>query len=361
MCKNGKAWYSQYARTIDWNKKQIIRNEYETISYEGKKQTFHQKHLGAIGMDCSSFVGICYQNAGFDFLKGLSCAGGNLQSVAKKHGAKMWRYEDKGLEGALPGDIVMRVDSRYKLTKNNMDSVRTAHTMIYLGDGYTAEAGSYSTGIFKSKKKMNNKYFFMRIEELTNTDKKSNDNSESGSNDNSKEGKNCYNMKGSIDGRNYVYRFEKARCTAYGDSSSTGAGGKIEVSHTCGAHNMPYNTKLYIPSTVGKFGNKTGIWTVRDTGGFTTDIDLLIAKSDKEAEKLLGNPLTTSVYVLEWGNGKTAWSFTEAIEWCNKYYGVGAFHTSWKTYMKYGGCTINFWRFKDHDKTIKSKSWYDKL
>ena len=75
----------------------------------------------------------------------------------------------------------------------------------------------------------------------------------------------------------------------------------------------------------------------------------------------MGNPLTTTVYVLEWGNGKTLWSFTEAIEWCNKYYGVGAFHSSWKTYMKYGGCTINFWRYKTHDKTIKSKSWYNKL
>lgn len=366
MCKNGKAWYSQYARTIDWNKKQIIRNEYETISYEGKKQTFHQTHLGAIGMDCSSFVGICYQNAGFDFLKGLSCAGGNLQSVAKKHGAKMWRYEDKGLEGALPGDIVMRVDSRYKLTKNNMDSVRTAHTMIYLGDGYTAEAGSYSSGIFKSKKKMNNKYFFMRIEELTKTDKDNgNSNDDSKNNNNSTgdggSGKNCYNINGSINGHKYIYKFTKARCTAYGDSSSTGAGGKLTIGKSCGAHNLPYSTKLFIPSTVGKFGNKDGIWEVKDTGGYTTDFDLLIAKSDSQAEKLLGNPLVTDVYVLEWGNGKTAWSFTEAIEWCNKYYGVGAFHTSWKTYMKYGGCTINFWRFKDHDKTIKSKSWYDKL
>lgn len=362
----GKAWYSQYARTIDWNKKQIIRNEYETISYEGKKQTFHQTHLGAIGMDCSSFVGICYQNAGFDFLKGLSCAGGNLQSVAKKHGAKMWRYEDKGLEGALPGDIVMRVDSRYKLTKNNMDSVRTAHTMIYLGDGYTAEAGSYSSGIFKSKKKMNNKYFFMRIEELTKTDKDNgNYNDDSKNNNNSTgdggSGKNCYNINGSIDNHKFVYKFTKARCTAYGDSSSTGAGGKLTIGKSCGAHNLPYSTKLFIPSTVGKFGNKDGIWEVKDTGGYTTDFDLLIAKSDSQAEKLLGNPLVTDVYVLEWGNGKTAWSFTEAIEWCNKYYGVGAFHTSWKTYMKYGGCTINFWRFKDHDKTIKSKSWYDKL
>jgi uncharacterized protein YjdB len=362
MCKNGKAWYSQYNRTTDWNKKQIIKYSSETIYSQGKQYTYKQPGKGKIGFDCSSFVGVCYQNAGYDFMKGLSCAGGNLQSTAKKHNAKMWRYVDSKFEKCLPGDIVMMANDSVDLTKSNMATCATHHTAIMGSDGYIYEAVGYSTGIVKRKRKPNSQWFFMRIEELTKTDKKSNDDSnESGSNDNSKEGKNCYNMKGNIDGHDYVYRFEKARCTAYGDSSSTGAGGKIEVGHTCGAHNMPYNTKLYIPSTVGKFGNKTGIWTVRDTGGFTTDIDLLIAKSDKEAEKLLGNPLTTSVYVLEWGNGKTAWSFTEAIEWCNKYYGVGAFHTSWKTYMKYGGCTINFWRFKNHDKTIKSKSWYNKL
>ena len=362
MCKNGKAWYSQYNRTTDWNKKQIIKYSSETIYSQGKQYTYKQPGKGKIGFDCSSFVGVCYQNAGYDFMKGLSCAGGNLQSTAKKHNAKMWRYVDSKFEKCLPGDIVMMANDSVDLTKSNMATCATHHTAIMGSDGYIYEAVGYSTGIVKRKRTPNSQWFFMRIEELTKTDKKSNDDSsESGSNDNSKEGKNCYNMKGNIDGHDYVYRFEKARCTAYGDSSSTGAGGKIEVGHTCGAHNMPYNTKLYIPSTVGKFGNKTGIWTVRDTGGFTTDIDLLIAKSDKEAEKLLGNPLTTSVYVLEWGDGKTAWSFTEAIEWCNKYYGVGAFHTSWKTYMKYGGCTINLWRFKDHDKTIKSKSWYDKL
>lgn len=361
MCKNGKAWYSQYNRTTDWNKKQIIKYSSETIYSQGKQYTYKQPGKGKIGFDCSSFVGVCYQNAGFDFMKGLSCAGGNLQSTAKKHGAKMWRYVDSKFEKCLPGDIVMMANDSVDLTKNNMATCATHHTAIYMGNGYIAEAIGYSSGIQKRKRKPNSQWFFMRIEELTNTDKDNGNSNESGSNNNSKEGKNCFNMKGSIDGHKYVYRFEKARCTAYGDSSSTGAGGKLTVGKVCGAHNMPYNTKLYIPSTVGKFGNETGIWTVRDTGGYSTDFDLLIAKSDKEAEKLLGNPLTTSVYVLEWGDGKTAWSFTEAIEWCNKYYGVGAFHTSWKTYMKYGGCTINFWRFKDHDKTIKSKSWYDKL
>ena len=29
--------------------------------------------------------------------------------------------------------------------------------------------------------------------------------------------------------------------------------------------------------------------------------------------------------------------------------------------MKYNGCTINLWKFKDDDKYIKSQPWYDKL
>lgn len=366
MCKNGKTWYSQYNRTTDWNKKQIIKYSSETIYSQGKQYTYKQPGKGKIGFDCSSFVGVCYQNAGYDFMKGLSCAGGNLQSTAKKHNAKMWRYVDSKFEKCLPGDIVMMANDSVDLTKSNMATCSTHHTAIYMGNGYIAEAVGYSTGIVKRKRTPNSQWFFMRIEELTKTDKKSNDDSsESGSNDNSSSdngsGKNCINQSGTIDGHKYIYRFAKARCTAYGDSSSTGAGGKLTIGKSCGAHNLPYSTKLFIPSTVGKFGNKDGIWEVKDTGGYTTDFDLLIAKSDSQAEKLLGNPLVTDVYVLEWGDGKTAWSFTEAIEWCNKYYGVGAFHTSWKTYMKYGGCTINFWRFKDHDKTIKSKSWYNKL
>ena len=366
MCKNGKAWYSQYNRTTDWNKKQIIKYSSETIYSQGKQYTYKQPGKGKIGFDCSSFVGVCYQNAGYDFMCAKSCAGGNLQSTAKKHNAKMWRYVDSKFEKCLPGDIVMMANDSVDLTKSNMATCATHHTAIMGSDGYIYESIGYSSGIQKRKRTPNSQWFFMRIEELTKTDKKSNDDSsESGSNDNSSSdngsGKNCINQSGTIDGHKYIYRFAKARCTAYGDSSSTGAGGKLTIGKSCGAHNLPYSTKLFIPSTVGKFGNKDGIWEVKDTGGYTTDFDLLIAKSDSQAEKLLGNPLVTDVYVLEWGDGKTAWSFTEAIEWCNKYYGVGAFHTSWKTYMKYGGCTINFWRFKDHDKTIKSKSWYNKL
>ena len=371
LCIDGKAWYSQYNRTVDYNKKQVIKSSYETIRSQKKKKTYKQPGVGKWGFDCSSFVGCCYQAAGLDFMKGLSCAGGTIQDAAKEHNAKAWRYVDTKFENALPGDIVMFANDDVKLTKNNMFTCDTHHTAIYMGDGYIAEAIGYTSGIQKRKRKTNSQWFFFRLEELTKADKKisdiPSDNEEENkdvikntSSDNSS-GTNCHNVSGTIDGNKYIYKFTKARCTAYGDNSGVGAGGTLTVGKSCGAHNMPYGTKLYIPATVGRFGNKNGIWIVGDTGGYTTDFDLLIAKTEKQAEKLLGSPLTTDVYVLEFGSKKTAWSFTEAIEWCNNYYGIGTFHTSWNYYMKNGGCTINFYKFKDDDKTIKSKSWYNKL
>ena len=41
-------------------------------------------------------------------MKGLSCSGGTLQAMAKKHGATVWRYvDDTKLKKAKPGDIIM--------------------------------------------------------------------------------------------------------------------------------------------------------------------------------------------------------------------------------------------------------------
>lgn len=364
MCQDKKAWYSQYSRTVDWNNKQIIKYSSETITSQ-KVTKKHDQPAWAVGkaygFDCSSFVGVCYQAAGYDFMKGLSCTSGSLQSMAKKHNAKAWRYVDTQFEEAIPGDIVMFAyddtpTKKYTVTKDNMFTIATHHTAIYMGDEYIAEAIGYKYGIQKRKRKPNDKWYFFRIEELQKADLIG-DNSENST----QEGTNCFNESGTIDGNKYIYKFEKARCTAYGTTQSKGPGGKLEIGKSCGCHNMAYGTKLYIPALKGKFGNKDGIYICRDTGGYTTDFDLLIANNEKSAEKLLGNPINTDVYVLEWGTGPLSWSFTEAIEWCNDYYGVGAFHTSWTYYMKYGGCTINFWKFKDDDKDIKSESWYDKL
>ena len=363
MEDNGKAWYSQYNRTTNWNKKQVIKSSTETIYSQGVKKTYRQPGKGKYGFDCSSLVGVCYQAAGYTFMRGLSCAGGTLQSMAKKHNATAWRYvDDRNFKKAKPGDIVMWANDSTTLTRNNMFTVRTHHTAIYVGDGKVVEASGYTSGIPYRKGNWNSHAFFIRIGELTEADKKATTPIKDNSSSSTKDSTNCYNEKGTKDGNKYIYKFTKARCTCYGGNASKAASGtKMTYGKSCAAHNMPYGTKIYIPALKGKFGNSSGIYTVHDTGGYCFDFDLFLASSDSAAGKLMGSPMFTTVYVLSWGSGRTAASFTSMVETCNKYYGVGAFHSAWKEYMKYGGCTINFWKFNSTDKSMKSKSWYSKL
>ena len=87
-----------------------------------------------------------------------------------------------------------------------------------------------------------------------------------------------------------------------------------------------------------------------DTGGHGMDFDIYTKKD-------IGK-INADVYVVSWGKGPIAWSYTEAI---NYYLGRGIverFNSAWSLYNKMGGCVINFWKFKKDDKTIKSKNWY---
>ena len=79
--------------------------------------------------------------------------------------------------------------------------------------------------------------------------------------------KNCFKESGTKDGHKYIYKFKKARCTAYGGDGTTASGQKPVAGKTCAVKNMPYGTKLYIPALKGKFGNSTGIYTANDCGG----------------------------------------------------------------------------------------------
>ena len=79
--------------------------------------------------------------------------------------------------------------------------------------------------------------------------------------------KNCFKVSGTKDGHKYVYKFKKARCTAYGGDGTTASGQRPIPGKTCAVKNMPYGTKLYIPALKGKFGNSTGIYTANDCGG----------------------------------------------------------------------------------------------
>lgn len=353
MCVNHQANYSQRYRTISYKTPNTIKSRTEyvgsTLFYQPSWVVLNQ----TIGYDCSSFTGVCYEYAGIEYLKGLSCSAGSLQTVCRNHGAEFWRYTgQESVDKLKEGDIIMVAN--YNVTDNNMTTVSTHHVMISGGGNTVLHASGFTSGILKQKINFTNKHFFIRIKEVAEADNSNNITSPSDS-----EHPNVFYENGTIDGINYVAKLTHSRCTAYGTPSPVGAGGNLIVGKSCGAHNLPYNTKLYIPST--KKYNGDGIWYVKDTGGYTTDFDLLISKSASEAVKMMGSPLDTDVYILEYGDGKMSWSFTEAIEWCNGYYGVGYFHKSWTYYMKYGGCTINIWKFKDHDKTIKSQPWYDKL
>ena len=353
MCVNHQANYSQRYRTISYKSPNTIKSRTEYVGSTLYTQPSWVILNQTIGYDCSSFTGVCYEYAGIEYLKGLSCSAGSLQTVCKNHGAEFWRYTgQESVDKLKEGDIIMVAN--YNVTDSNMTTVSTHHVMISGGGNTVLHASGFTSGILKQKVNFTNKHFFIRIKEVAEAD-----NSNNITNPSDSEHPNVFYEEGTIDGMNYVAKLTHSRCTAYGTPSPVGAGGNLIVGKSCGAHNLPYNTKLYIPST--KKYNGDGIWYVKDTGGYTTDFDLLISKSASEAVKMMGSPLDTDVYILEYGDGKMSWSFTEAIEWCNGYYGVGYFHKSWTYYMKYGGCTINLWKFKDHDKYIKSKSWYNKL
>ena len=352
MCVNHLSNYSQRYRTISYKAPNTIKSRTEYVSGTLYTQPSWVVLNQTIGYDCSSFTGVCYEYAGIEYLKGLSCSAGSLQTVCRNHGAEFWRYTgQESVDKLKEGDIIMVAN--YNVTDNNMTTVSTHHVMISGGGNTVLHASGFTSGILKQKINFTNKHFFIRIKEVAEAD-----NSNNITNPSDSEHPNVFYENGT-DGVNYVAKLTHSRCTAYGTPSPVGAGGNLIVGKSCGAHNLPYNTKLYIPST--KKYNGDGIWYVKDTGGYTTDFDLLISKSASEAVKMMGSPLDTDVYILEYGDGKMSWSFTEAIEWCNGYYGVGYFHKSWTYYMKYGGCTINLWKFKDDDKYIKSQSWYNKL
>ena len=166
-------------------------------------------------------------------------------------------------------------------------------------------------GIVKRKRKFEkSRVFFFRIEELSKADKKAVTKKPSKNNkpnESKKEAPNCYNEHGVKDGNKYIYKFTNARCTAFGCNPKLAASGqKMTAGKSCAAHNMPYGTKIYIPKLKGKYGNKSGIYTVHDTGGYCFDFDLYLADTDKKASGMLPDPIFVDAYVISWGKGKIA-------------------------------------------------------
>lgn len=363
------AWYSQYWRTISLNNMVTIKGRSETVGGTTYSQPSWVQIGVTYGFDCSSLVGCCYEKAGMSYMKGLTCSMGTLQATAKQHGATFWRYADSGFTRAKAGDIIMFANNGYTVTTSNMATVKTHHTAIYMGNGYIAEASGYKKGIIYSKYNLSKQAFFIRLPELDKADSASS----TGGTTVKEEYKNCFNEKGTIDGRNYVYRLHGARCTCYAatESNSSGRSGLgTHMGKTVAAQNIPYGTKIYIPGLKGQTwtnanGTKVtldGIFTVTDSGIAMFDFDIVAGSTSNACYSNYANPARFEVYILEWGTSSIQnYSFTDT--WRIAYNGgrLTKYKTAFKNYISNGGVLINLLKFYNDDANIRSSTYWNIL
>lgn len=363
------AWYSQYWRTTSLNSMVTIKGKVETVG----GTTYYQPSWVQVGVtygfDCSSLVGCCYEKAGMGYMKGLTCSMGTLQATAKQHGATFWRYADSGFTKAKPGDIIMFANDGYTVTTSNMATVRTHHTAIYMGNGYIAEASGYKKGIIYSKYNLSKQAFFIRLPELDKADSASS----TGGTTVKEEYVNCFNEKGTIDGKNYIYRLHDARCTCYAatESNSSGRSGLgTHMGKTVAAQNIPYGTKIYIPGLKGQTwtnanGTKVtldGIFTVTDSGIAMFDFDIVAGSTSNACYSNYANPARFEVYILEWGTSSIQnYSFTDT--WRIAYNGgrLTRYKAAFKNYISNGGVLINMLKFYNDDANIRSSTYWNVL
>lgn len=362
MCVNHQANYSQRYRTISYKAPNTIKSRTEYVG----NQLFYQPSWvilnQTIGYDCSSFTGVCYEYAGIEYLKGLSCSAGSLQTVCRNHGAEFWRYTgQESVDKLKEGDIIMVAN--YNVTDSNMTTVSTHHVMISGGGNTVLHASGFTSGILKQKINFTNKHFFIRIKEVAEADK----NVSSGNintNVSDSQHPNVFYEEGTIDGMKYVAKLTNCCMTGYFSSKYTtgGSGLPLEVAKTVGSYNVPYGTKIYIPYLKGKWGNTDGIVTVTDTGVGGTDFDLFLGKTYSDVSSKMNAPMRVDAYIVEYGNKSLAWSYTQSYNWAMGYYGkISQYKTRFTSYMEYGGTMINFWKFKEDDKTFFENSWINQI
>ena len=319
----GKAKYCQSPRTV----------QYDQPKSSG----------GKVCYDCTSMVSCCYHHAGLKSMYDKSCSGGSLIAEIVNNGGKMWLLNDAGLQEAKPGDVVLKANS--KVSQSDMNSkIATSHAMIYVGDGKISHASSSKSGIKTEDLKSSfrwkdGKHFFVRPRDLIDADAQAAATSP-GSVD---------MTKGSIDGKSYVAKISGAVCTSYYGGGGKGASGLgLENGKTCASHNMPYGTKIYIPSLKNKLGGD-GIVTVTDTGGPLFDFDLYTNKSVGKTN--------ADAYVLSWGTGKVAPSYT----WGLNFYSDSQWNnlkSAWNKYKSMNGQLMNFLKFNQEDTNIKNHKRY---
>lgn len=365
MCVNHQANYSQRYRTIDYRRPNTIKGRYETVGGVTYSQPSWVVLNQTYGWDCSSYTGCCYDYAGIPDLKGLSCGAGTLQQKLKQLGAEYWLYKEEGLRDAKPGDIVLCVNDGVSFNRNNVFTCRTHHVMIYGYSDYEMyEASGYSSGIRKGKRTFDkNQWIFFRLPQVAEADKNTS-NGNTNTNVSDSEHPNVFYENGTIDGVNYVAKLTNCCMTGYYSAKYTtgGSGLPLEVAKSVGSYNLPYGSKIYIPFLKGKWGNKDGIVTVCDTGVGGTDFDLFLGKSYSDVSSKMTNPLRVDAYIVEYGNKSLAWSYTQSYNWAMNYYGkISQYKTRFTSYMEYGGTLINFWKFKEDDKTFFENSWINQI
>ena len=318
----GKAKYCQSPRTVDYTKP--------------------KSSGGKVCYDCTSMVSCCYLHAGLNSMYDKSCRGGSLVAEIVKNGGKMWLLNDAGLQEAKPGDVLLKANSA--VSQSQMGSqISTSHAMVYIGGGQIAHASSPSGGIriddLKSSFRWKDgKHFFVRPKDLIEADAKAATTASGGG---------INTQTGTIDGKSYVAKISGAVCTSYFSGSGSASGLGLENGKTCASHNIPYGTKIYFPSLKNKLGD--GIVTVTDTGGPLFDFDIYTNAG-------IGK-INADAYVLSWGSGKIAASYTEMIDfytdtqWNN-------LKSAWNKYKSMNGKLMSFLHYSQKDANIKNHPRY---
>ena len=324
-CDDGKAWYSRTNRTVDYNKPGY--------------------HNGKKAYDCTGFVSCCYTHAGLKSMYAKTASGGTLMDEIVNNHGDMWLCNDEGINKAKPGDVL--VTSGSTVSQSDMDArkkVSINHAMIYMGDGMIAHAANSKKGIVKEKIEdwRKAKSFFVRPKDLIDADAAA---ASAGGGPGQ-----VSEIEGEVDGQKYVAKILGAVCTSYTGGGSGSSGMGCEYNKTCASHNLPYGTKIYIPQLSSKTGGN-GVYTVTDTGGPFFDFDIYTTTNISKG--------AFDAYVLEWGSGKAAQSFTKSIDEQIKLGQWNKYKSAWNNYKSLGGKLVTFTKFNQEDANIKNHPNYN--
>lgn len=335
-----KAGYSQSPRTIDDTDRKVGSNKHMTNVFV---------------YDCSSFTSCCYKHAGLNSLYNKNTDAGVKEVVNNK--GLMWLANEEGIKKALPGDVIYRATNGNVSEAMMNTEIDVEHVMVYLGDGKVAHSSSdryehpKQIRIDDFTAKAN--HFFARPKDLIDADEAAGSSGANGGHAITS----VTNLKG--EALTAVWAFPQAVLTGYDDlgSYASWSGGATSANRAlrkyCAAKNIPFGTKIYIPwAEEKKWGdNGSGIFEVVDTGGPFFDFDLHVPDYNTVGK------CNEDCYVLSWGTKPPSWSFTDAMNFYNdaKW---SKYTSAWNEYKRMNGVVMNFWMFKDADKSIKQHPRY---